>query len=260
MLQLEINHLTEQSNQLNAGIEVDNTVQDLRSFLGMRDNVEIIAEVSGDVPVFIVPVEEALNFAWQNSPDIEMFAFRQLQSESNVAQAKASRGFKADLYMQVGLTQTAERFTDAYRNPMDQQLVSVGIRIPLVDWGVGKGRVEVARSNLEKTKIEIGQARTDFEANVIKLVKQFNLQASRVAIAKKTSERAAHRNEVAYRLYLLGRSSLLDLNAAIAEKDSSQRAYINALHNYWNLYYILRSITGYDFQLNTPITASEQLF
>ena len=33
---------------------------------------------------------------------------------------------------------------------MDQQLVSLGIRIPLVDWGVGKGRVEVARSNLKR--------------------------------------------------------------------------------------------------------------
>ena len=260
MLQLEINHLTEQSNQLNAGIEVDNTVQALRSFLGIRNNVEIEAKVSGDVPIFIVPVEEALSFAWQNSPDIEMYAFRQLQSESNVAQAQASRGFKADLYMQVGLTQTAERFTDAYRNPMDQQLVSLGIRIPLLDWGVGKGRVEVAKSNLEKTKTEIEQAQTDFEANIIKLVKQFNLHANRVGIAKKTSERAAHRNEVAYRLYLLGRSSLLDLNAAIAEKDSSQRAYINSLHNYWNLYYMLRSITGYDFQLNDSITVSEQLF
>lgn len=260
MLQLEINHLTEQSNKLNAGIEVDNTIQDLRSFLGIRNNVEIEAVVSGEVPIFIVSVADALHFAWQNSPDIEMYALQQLQSESNVAQAKASRGFKADLYMQVGLTQTAERLSDAYRHPMDQQLVSLGIRIPLVDWGVGKGRVEVAKSNLEKTKTEIAQARTDFESNVIKLVKQFNLQANRVAIAKKTSERAAHRNEVAYRLYLLGRSSLLDLNAAIAEKDSSQRAYINSLHNYWNLYYMLRSITGYDFQLNDSITVSEQLF
>ncbi|MCK9310257.1 MAG: TolC family protein, partial [Candidatus Cloacimonetes bacterium] len=155
MLQLEINHLTEQSNQMNAGIEVDNTVQDLRSFLGIRDNVELEAVVSGDVPVFVVPVADALHFAWQNSPDIEKYAFQQLQSESNVAQAKASRGFKADLYMQVGLTQTAERLSDAYRHPMDQQLVSVGIRIPLIDWGVGKGRVEVAKSNLEKTKTEI---------------------------------------------------------------------------------------------------------
>ena len=260
MLQLEINHLTEQSNRLNAGIEVDTAVQELRSFLGIRESVEMAAVVSSELPVFVVPVADALHFAWQHSPDIEWHALRQLQSESSVAQAKASRGLKADLYMQVGLTQTAAQLSDAYRNPMDQQLVSLGIRIPLVDWGVGKGRLEVARSNLEKTKTEIAQARTDFEANVIRLVKQFNLQAGKVAIAQKTSERAARRNEVAYRLYLLGKSSLLDLNAAIAEKDSSKRAYISEMHNYWSLYYALRSITGYDFQLNRPITVKEQEF
>ncbi len=260
MLQLEINHLTEQSNRLNAAMEVDNAIQELRSFLGIRDNVEMVAVIGNELPVFIVPVAEALHFAWQNSPDIEWYALQQLQSESIVAQAKASRGLKADLYMQVGLTQTATALNNAYRSPMDQQLVSLGIRIPLVDWGVGKGRVEVARSNLEKTKTEIAQARTDFEANVIKLVKQFNLQANKVAIAQKTSVRAARRNEVAYRLYLLGKSTLLDLNASIAEKDSSQRAYISEMHNYWNLYYALRSITGYDFQMNAPIMVGEQEF
>ncbi len=107
---------------------------------------------------------------------------------------------------------------------MDQQLVSLGIRIPLVDMGRGQGTCG-GGSNLEKTKTEIAQARTDFEANVIKLVKQFNLQANKVEIAQKTSVRAARRNEVAYRLYLLGKSTLLDLNASIAEKDSSQRLH-----------------------------------
>jgi outer membrane protein TolC len=260
MLQLEINHLTEQSNRLNAGIEVDNAILELRSFLGIRENVVLVALVSSDLPVFMVPVADALHFAWQNSPDIEWYALQQLQSESSVAQAKASRGLKADLYMQVGLTQTATRLNDAYRNPMDQQLVSLNIHIPLVDWGVGKGRLEVARSNLEKTKTEIAQARTDFEANVIKLVKQFNLQAGKVTIAQKRSDRAARRNEVAYRLYLLGKSTLLDLNAAIAEKDSSQRDYISEMQNYWSLYYALRSITGYDFQLNCPIFVAVQEF
>ena len=78
--------------------------------------------------------------------------------------------------------------------------------------------------------------------------KQFNLQADKVAIAQKTSERAARRNDVAYRLYLLGKSTVLDLNAAIAEKDRSQRDYIRELQNYWSLYYGLRSITGWDFE------------
>lgn len=155
--------------------------------------------------------------------------------------------------MQFGLSQTDNHFNNVYRNPLNQQLVSLGIRIPILDWGVGRGRVEVAKSNLEKVKIDIAQAQTDFEANVIKLVKQFNLQADKVAIAKKTSERAARRNDVAYRLYLLGKSTVLDLNAAIAEKDRSQRDYIRELQNYWGLYYGLRSITGWDFENNRPI-------
>jgi len=115
--------------------------------------------------------------------------------------------------------------------------------------------VEVAKSNLERVKINIAQAQIDFEANVIKLVKQFNLQADKVAIARKTSERAARRNDVAYRLYLLGKSTVLDLNAAIAEKDRSQHYYISELRSYWSLYYGLRSITGWDFENNRPIVS-----
>jgi hypothetical protein len=41
---------------------------------------------------------------------------------------------------------------------------------------------------------------------------------------------------------------VLDLNAAIAEKDRSQHYYISELRSYWSLYYGLRSITGWDFE------------
>lgn len=260
MLQLEINYLSEQTNRLNARIEMDDRILDLRSFLGITDNVEIVAEINPDVPLFVVPLEEALHLAHQNSPDMELFYLQELQSESAVANAKASRGFKADLYLQFGLSQTDSDFSNVYRDPLNSQLVSLGIRIPILDWGVGRGRVEVAKSNLEKVKIELAQAQTDFDANVIKLVKQFNLQADKVDIAHRTTERAQRRNEVAYRLYLLGKSTVLDLNAAIAEKDNSQRAYIRELQNYWSLYYGLRSITGWDFQYGKQIVPSDKEF
>ena len=248
MLQLEINYLSEQTNMMNARIEMDDMILDLRSFLGITDNIEIEVQVSDNVPNFMVPVEEAVYYAHENSPDIEYYTLRELESESAVARAKASRGLKADLYAEFGLSQTNSNFRDSYRNPLDQQLVSLGIRIPILDWGVGKGQIEVARSNLEKVKIDMEQARTDFEANVIKMVKQFNLQADKVAIAYKTADRAVRRNNVAYRLYLLGKSSVLDLNSAVEEKDRSQQAYIRELQNYWSLYYGIRSITGYDFE------------
>lgn len=254
MLQLELNKLTEQTNRLNAQIDVDNSIQSLRSYLGISENMEIKVIPEDSVPHLTVNVNDALQLAFQNNPDISSFERRRLQSESTVAEARANRGFKADLYAQFGLTQSNEDLKKAYHSPMDQQLVTLGIRIPILDWGVGKGRVKVAKSNRDKVYTELEQERMDFELNVAKLVKQFNLQANKVAIAHKTDLTAQRRNDVARKLYLLGKSTLLDLNAAIAEKDNSRRAYINALYNYWNLYYGLRSLTGYDFEKQIPIT------
>ena len=112
----------------------------------------------------------------------------------------------------------------------------------------------MARSNRDLVHTQIEQDKTDFNLNVRKLVKQFNLQAQRVHIAARTDETAQRRAEVARRLYLLGKSSVLDLNASITEKDTARRNYITALYNYWSLYYTLRSLTLYDFEKNSPLT------
>ena len=258
MLQLELNLLTEQTNMMNARIEVDDCIQSLRSYLGIKDASELVSITNGEIPHFTVDVKQALALAYENNPEPEYLQRRQLESESAVAQAKASRGFKADLYMQFGLTQTNEHLKEAYRSPMDQQLIS--LRIPILDWGVGKGKVKVALSNRDKIYTEVEQSRNDFELNVIKMVKQFNLQADKVTIAQKTDQTARRRNDVAQKLYLLGKSTILDLNASISEKDRARRDYITALYNYWSLYYGLRSMTGYDFEQGRELTFNyEQL-
>ena len=226
MLQLELNKLTEQTNCLNAQIEVDDYIQSLRSYLGISENINLVVIPDDSIPHFTVDVNEAMQLAFQNNPDISAFE---------------------------------RRLKESYRDPMDQQLVTLGIRIPILDWGVGKGRVKVAKSNRDKVYTELEQERMDFELNVAKIVKQFNIQAGKVAIAYKTDQTAQRRNDVARRLYLLGKSTILDLNAAIAEKDNSRRAYIAALYNYWNLYYGLRSLTGYDFEKMIPITEDYEL-
>lgn len=260
MLQLELNLLTEQTNMMNARIEVDDCIQSLRSYLGIKDASELVSITNGEIPHFTVDVKQALTLAYENNPEPEYLQRRQLESESAVAQAKASRGFKADLYMQFGLTQTNEHLKEAYRSPMDQQLISLGIRIPILDWGVGKGKVKVVLSNRDKIYTEVEQSRNDFELNVIKMVKQFNLQADKVTIAQKTDQTARRRNDVAQKLYLLGKSTILDLNASISEKDRARRDYITALYNYWSLYYGLRSMTGYDFEQGRELTFNyEQL-
>lgn len=247
MLQLELNKLTEETNRMNARIEVDNAMQELRSYLGIQQDMELHVNISDFVPQFQIDLDEALLLASQNSPDIDNMQLRRLESESAVAQARANAGLKADIYLRFGLTQTSDRWREAWRNPMDQQYVSLSISLPILDWGRGKGQVRVAKSNRDLVKTQVEQDKTDFDLNIRKLVKQFNLQARRVHIAARTDTTARRRAEVARRLYLLGQSTVLDLNASISEKDSARRAYLTALYDYWSLYYTLRSLTLYDF-------------
>lgn len=253
MLQLEINKLTEETNRMNARIEVDNAMQELRSYLGIQQDVELKVRIEDFVPDLQIDLNEALLLAAQNSPDIENMQRRRLESESAVAQARANAGLKADIYLRFGLTQTADRWKNAWRNPMDQQYVSLSVSLPILDWGRGKGQVRVAKSNRDLVQTQVEQDKTDFDLNIRKLVKQFNLQAQRVHIAARTDTTAQRRADVARRLYLLGQSTILDLNASITEKDSARRNYVTALYDYWSLYYTLRSLTLYDFRQDQPL-------
>ena len=253
MLQLEINKLTEETNVMNARIEVEDRMQAFRSFLGVNNDAELRVHPDDFVPQFEVPLGMALELAYENSPEPETFKRRKLESRSNLAYAKANAGLKADLYVRFGLSQTGHELKDAYRDPMNQLYASVTVALPILDWGRGKGRIRIARSQVDLVDTQVQQGMKDFELNVSKMVRQFNLQARCVAVAFKTSNTAERRYDVAKRLYILGKSTILDLNSAIAEKDAARRNYMMTLKTYWGLYYGLRSMTGYDFERNQRI-------
>ena len=236
MLQLEVNKLNEETNLMQARIEVEDAMLTFRSFLGIREDVTIEVAPSDSLPSFEIPLDEALRQAYANSPDMDMYQRLRLESRSELASARASRGLKADLYLQFGLSQTSDKFKESYRDPLDQQYVSLSIAIPILDWGRGKGKVRVAKSQVELVETQVAQGMTDFELNVRKMVRT-----------------AQKRYEVALRLYLLGKSTILDLNAATTEKDSARRNYMTAMQTYWTLYYGLRSMTQYDFEHDRPL-------
>ena len=243
MLQLEVNRLTEETNRLNAEAEVEEAMLALRSYLRLDETAALTVVPDTLIPDANLDAEQTLALALANNPDPEQLRLNVLESESALSSAKASRGLKADLYMQFGLSQTGTTLREAYREPLNQQYASLSVSLPLLDWGRGRGQVRVARSRLELTQTQSEQALQDFRLNVLRMVRQYNLQGYRVRIAFRTRETALRRYEVARWLYLQGRTSLLELNTSISEKDNAQRAFIEALRTFWSLHYGVRSLT-----------------
>ena len=243
MLQLEVVQLTEETNRLNAEAEVEDAMLTLRSYLGIKEEVPLTVVPDTLINDEVVDADEALALALENNPDPAQLRLNVIESQSALSSAKANRGLKADLYVQFGLSQKGSTLNETYTRPMQQQYVSLTLSLPILDWGRGRGQVRVARSRLELTQTQSEQALQNFRLNVQKMVRQYNLQAHRVKIAYRTRTTALRRYEVARWLYLQGRTSLLELNTSISEKDNAQRSFISALQTYWSLYYGLRSMT-----------------
>ena len=257
MLQLEINRLNEETNVMDAEISLKEVAQSVRSFLGLDQATELSLVVPDSVPQFQVPLADAMLLALQNNPDPEYYSRIVKESESNLSRAKADGRLRADLYVQFGLSQTGRDLGSAYARPLHQEYASLGLSLPLLDWGRSRGKVKVAKSQLALVQTQAQQGMDDFRQNVEKLVMQFNMQARKVRMAALTDRRAHQRHDVARRLYIMGRSSILDLNSATSEKNSARRGSIMAMSTYWSLYYTLRSLTAFDFETGKPL--AEQL-
>ena len=257
MLQLEINRLNEETNVMDADIALREETLAMRSFLGIDNDMEIALTLPDSVPQFEVPIDIAMSKAMEKSPDPEYYNRIMQESKSNLAVARANAGLRADIYMQFGLSQTGPNISDSYRSPMQQEYANITLSLPILDWGRGKGRIRVAKSQLALTNTQVEQGMSDFRQNVARIVAQFNMQVRRVKMSRLTDQRATQRHAVAQRLYVMGRNSILDLNAAVSEKNAARRNCISAQQTYWTLYHTLRSITGYDFENNTELWISE---
>jgi outer membrane protein TolC len=226
----------------------------MRSFLGFNDNVRLELILPTEVPDLQVSVQEVFDLAMQNNPDIITQELNVLQAQSTVAQARSRRVFNnSTINASFGLRNSAVDFENAYRDPSQQQRVSVGFTMPILDWGQSRGQYRMAQSSLELAEVQAQQAITDFQQSLLLDVEQFNLQSAQVATAALSDTVATRMFEVTRQRFLIGRISVLELNNADTRKDQNRRSYVNTLRDYWLYYFNMRSLTLYDFINKRPL-------
>lgn len=254
LMQMELSFLNAGSSLNSAVVDLEIRKARLRSFLGFNENVDLKLFVPKEIPTLDIDVQEALEMAKQNNPEVIAFERQLIEAEQTVAQAKAEKGVQANLFASFGLTQQAENFSDVYNSPQDQESFRLGLEIPIIDWGLGKGKYKMAQSSQEVIRTSVDQARVDFDQNIFLTIMQFNLQDDQLLITAKADTISQRRYEVTKQRFLIGKVDVLDLNVALSEKDVAKRNYITALRNYWRDYYTIRRLTLYDFLEEKEIT------
>ncbi len=254
LLQMELNALNSEASLEQSRIDYEGALFRFRSYLGLEGTAQLELLPPENTHDLQIDVSTALAEARRNRPDILEFERQVIQADSQVAQARAESRFNADLFAMFGLTQTAQELPSVYRDPLDQQRLTIGVSIPILDWGVSRGRLRMAESNRELVQTTVNQGQTDFNQEVMLKVMEFNMLGSQLVIAEKADIIAQKRYEVTRQRFMIGRIDIIELNLALEEKDRAKQRYLAALRTYWSEFYVMRRLTLYDFVNNQPIT------
>lgn len=248
LLNLELNFMNSRLALTRSNLGLERARAELNSFLGFDNDTKIECIIPTDLPDLQIQADNAVTMALTNNPEILNQTQRLIEEDQRVNMAKSENGVSGDLYALYGLNQNASEFSNVYKDPLDRQLLRIGVNIPILDWGRRKGQLAMAQSNREVVRISINQEKIDFEQDVIMNVMEFNLQANQVNNTAKADTIAEMGYEVTQQRFLIGKLDVTKLNLARNDREQARRAYINSLRTYWNYFYNLRRLTLYDFE------------
>ena len=247
LLTLQLDKVNAHNSLENARIALKRAMFSLASFLNMDKNTSIDIRLPGRPERMEIPVGEALEKARENSPTLLQQRQNVLEAERTVNKTRVESRLNASLNASVGFNQVADKFKDAYRHPLQQDLVSVSVSIPLVDWGVRKGKYNMAKNDLNVVRIAARQEELSLEEEVTMTVSDFNIQQRLVASAEEALDLAVTAYEQTRQRFIIGKADVSSLTLSLNRQQEAQKNYISALQNYWLSYYKIRRLTLHDF-------------
>jgi hypothetical protein len=249
LLNLKLQFLKAQTRVEDAKLNLDQALDQFKSFLRIKDTIPIILIPPANIEFFMVDPLKAVDEANKNTSAALDFEKRLIEAARDVNKAKMDGRFDANLYANFGYNQTAATVPDAYKSPTDREVVSLGFTVPILDWGVARGGIKIAQSQEEIVANSVAQDKIDLEREVRLKAIKFNQQKTLVQIAAESDKVAKKTYELTKARFLIGKAvDIRDLNQAKIDMDNSEKEYYTALQTFWQSYFELRQLTLYDFE------------
>lgn len=254
LLTLKLDAVNARNTLQNADIALKRAMFSLASYLNFDKNTEIRLRLPGRPRNMVISVDEALQQARGNNPKFLGLRQQILEAEQQVDKTKKEAMFNASVSASIGFNQVADNLKDAYRDPLQQDVVSVSVSIPLVDWGVRKGKHNIAKNNLNVTQISARQEELTVEEDVIMTVGDFNIQQNLIGSAEEALDLSIMAYTQTKQRFMIGKADINSLTLSLDRQQTAQRNYISALQNYWLSYYKIRKLTLHDFETGVSLS------
>lgn len=255
LLQLELALMNAELTVSNSRTNLEIALFNFKTYLGISESASFKLLPPMIAPDVIMEYDFVLSKALQNSSQNLSLQLKEIESQQEVAEAKAVRGIQVELQANLGLSQTGNSFNEAYRFLKDQEIVGLSLTMPIYDWGMSRGKVKMAEAKARLTRTENEQDAIKFQQDIRIKVIQFNQQARQCDISTKALTIAQQRYDITKDRFLNGSITVTDLNTAQKELDEASDQYISQLSTFWSAYFELRKLSLYDFIQKKDISA-----
>jgi outer membrane protein TolC len=247
LLKSELALLRARASVDDANLARDRAEAALRRMLNYPADQALVIVPPDSIPTLEADPELAVRQALKNASLIEQSEFDEVVVRREITQAKLNNGFNASIQATVGFNQTASGLGAAYQSPLGRQSLTLGVTMPMVQWGAGRSDIQAAKADDRRVAANNKTRRDQISEDARFSVLQLQQAQRNVVLAAKADTVSIKQFEVARNRYTTGKISNTDLYNAQSDKDNSLIAHIQALRNYWIAYYHLRRATLYDF-------------
>ena len=199
--------------------------------------------VPTDFPLLTITEQEALEKALQNNYLLDNYIRQQVEAERDLEESQKNAGLNMDLSASIGYSRSANVIGDIYSSPQQEQLLQIGIQLPIINWGQEKAVIQQKQLQLDLVQKQNERLRNQLITNIKQVLYRINDLKEQLALSKEQQEIAIQRFEIARQSFVLGAISATELGIAQQEKDFALRDYILTLSNYWSSYFAFRQST-----------------
>ncbi len=255
LLQLQLQVLNNKQFLENARYEFEICQLKLKTFLGLSNSEDLIPIIPKQDYNIQIDLNTAIEFAKKNRPEFIAFERKLKEAQRELAIAKATNR-QIGLIASFGLNNIGNNFSDIYVDPRNQQRLSIGFNIPIIDWGRKKARFSTATAVEKLTNFNNDLEEAVLIQEITTLAKNFELLKKSIVIASEADSVAERRYKIANNLYQIGKLSITELNIAQGAWNTTRKSYVTALRKFWDTYYFLRRLTLYDFEYGISLYGS----
>ena len=250
LFQAEVNFASSKSDLYNKKITLENAKDQFKQNLGISLDRDFIILANVEINAVNVEMKSAINYALSQRMELRQKEINMEQSLFDLIKTRAQNEFKGSISASFGLLGQNEKASNMFKNPEDDQSVSLKLSIPVWDWGAKKSRIRASEASIESTKIDAAEEKKSIEISVRKICRNIPNLLAQIDIARQNEKNSERTYDLNLEKYKTGNLTGMDLKQFQDQLTQKKQALTNAIISYKLEILNLKIQTLWDYKEN----------